>query len=203
MKNCKNRFTGPIFNQNESEESEEDNSIFYISLNNKDKLEVKDFTFAKESKICSSGHAFALLESKEYSQKNSANSNDYEIISNTKVLKNIGSKIEKITLIPGTPYFNYISPGISIKYSNGDTCLSNPNLKYSFNIFLTCDKSGIYYPPKYIGKLNHNCTFVFEWESRNGCPSCLRNNLTPVPVILNFLFNFLEWMLQQHRRNTL
>jgi hypothetical protein len=198
-KQCKHKFIGPIFSQNESDEEEEENNIFYLSLNNKDKLEVKDFTYAKENNICSSGHAFALFEFKNCTQSELEDSKDYEFTSHTKILKNLGSKIDKITLIPAAPFLNSVNPGISIKYSNGDICLSNPNLRYSSYIFLTCDKSGIYYPPKYIGKLNHNCTFVFEWETRSGCPSCLRKNLNPVPVKNYFFiyihFHLLEWLL--------
>jgi hypothetical protein len=103
----------------------------------------------------------------------------------------LGSKIEKIVLIPGEPFLHSVNPGIVIKYSTGDICIDNPNLRYSTYIFLTCDKSGIYYPPKFIGKINNNCTFFFEWETRNGCPSCLKKNLNPVQVKLNMIiYNF-------------
>lgn len=187
-KKCKNKFIGPIINQNEMVEhnidDNEDNDIFYLSLNNKDKLVVKDFTYAIENGICSSGHIFALFEFKNCTDPELHNSNDYQFTSHTKILKNIGSQIDKIILIPGAPYFNNLNPGLAIKYSNGDVCMSNPNLRYSSYIFITCDKSGIYYPPKYIGKLDNNCTYVFEWESLNGCPSCLRKNLEPVAVII-------------------
>jgi len=183
-KNCKHKFIGPIFSQNDSvdEEDEKENDIFYLSLNTKDKLEVKDFTYAKENDICSSGHAFGLFEFKNFIATDSKDSKHFEFTSHTKILKNLGSKIEKIIIIPGEPFLHTVNPGIVIKYSTGDICIDNPNLRYSTYIFLTCDKSGIYYPPKFIGNLNNNCTFVFEWETRNGCPICLKKNLNPVQV---------------------
>lgn len=154
------------------------NDIFFMSFDKSDKISVDDFSYVRNKSFNEFGYIFGLFEhhNKTHLQR------DLILNENFKIIKNLGSKISKIILSSGSPAIENTYPGFLIKYSDGDQCLSNPEISYTSYIFVICNKNANYNTPKLISKLNNNCTFIFEWENKFGCPSCLKENIESVKV---------------------
>lgn len=130
---------------------------------------------------------------------------EIEVIRNPKYLKNLGSIIEYVKIIPKlseSTVLNYLkikqmnkdidntnkikdfftNSGIVIKYNEGDTCISHQNEneteKYSTVLLVFCSKESIFSEPIYVGR--KNCTFYFEMYSYYACPNCLKSELEPL-----------------------
>lgn len=192
---CYKNFIGPI-------NDHKNHDLFFISFNEREKINVQDFSYILDtsSPIKESGYLFGLFNNRN--TKNIDDTDNIIKIDNIKILKNLGTKLDKVLLIPGIPYTHNISYGIMLNYKNGDICLDDPSKNYTSYLFISCAKFGYYTSPKYLGKVNNNCTYIFEWENRYGCPVCLRKNTTEYPV--NYFLNCfkLRWPVSMECRKS-
>lgn len=184
----KHKFLGPVHDLSK-------NDVYFISFYQNDKISVEDFSYIKDKYSKDIGFIFGLFEHKSYTQETNSQllNSSYYLFNNIKKIKNLGSKMSKIILNPGRPEIQNMNPGVIIKYSDGDECQENHNLNYTSYIFFSCDKSGYNSPPKLVEKLVDKCVFIFEWESRFACPSCLEKDLILTKVKIIVFYYFLKY----------
>lgn len=159
---CYNTFIGPIDNMKEKE-------IFYISYAKRDQIDISDFSYTTSKNKKDKAHIF-YLKSSNISEKH-----NFEKHENLKNLLNVGNYIEYIRALPLMTHKENNrekTNGVYIKYSQGDTCLNDPQQNYTSYLFIICDKFSNENYPLYKMKTPDKCTFFFEWKTRYGCKSC-------------------------------
>ncbi len=170
---CYGSFIGPITTPNKD--------IFYISLKNQDRLSITDFSISKEFNTVQNGYVFSL--------KPSNGGNEEDTNKNTKLLYNMGSRIEYVKIMSETDLddIDKKKDGIVIKYNNGDPCPKYANREISTIVIITCEKEpdSLYNitPPVFVKSINDGCTNIFEWKTKYGCPSCLNTEVDALHVI--------------------
>jgi hypothetical protein len=117
----------------------------------------------------SNGYIFGLFKQKEENIEEYTNKTIQSI--NLKRLKNVGSSIDSVILMPLVD--DWLG-GFLLKYTNGDTCIYDKTQKFVSYLFISCDKFAVHNYPKVIGRTNNNCTIIMEWKSKYGCNSCLK-----------------------------
>jgi hypothetical protein len=160
---CYQNFIGPIKGTN---------GLFFMSLFERDMINITDFTIINEDDDLTKGHIFALMNLEDgMTGKLIKTNKGKNLKNNIKIMKNFGSSIERV-------YISRVlgNEGLVVNYTNGDICLSDHSQRYSTVLFIICDKGVSHKTPKYLGTLNNNnCTHVFELLSQHGCPSCVKN----------------------------
>lgn len=175
-----NEIIGPIISKDIVNEG---NSLFFISLLEKKLFSLTDYSYKVSNDTKLKGHIFALFPYNEIHKETfplaSSNSN---IIYNIKQFRNIGSELDEAKILPGMHYHNIpIQNGIMLKYINGDNCIGDNSKNTSAYIIMNCDSTGgVYLSPQLTFVSKDKCTFVFEWNNRFGCPTCLKQDLVPI-----------------------
>jgi hypothetical protein len=158
---CYQNFIGPIKGEN---------GLFFMSLFERDMINITDFSIINEDDDLNKGHIFGLMNLEDgMTGKSIKTEKGKNLKNNIKIMKNMGSNIQKVFIsrVLG-------NEGLVLNYTNGDVCLIDDSQRYSTVLFITCDKGAAHKSPKYLGTVN-NCTHVFELLSQHGCPSCVKN----------------------------
>ena len=162
---CNEEFIGPIKDINT-------NAIFYFSMSIKDMSKLNDYNFYYNWNTTTIGYVFGLYQMNSIFFKSNI-TDKQDIIINYKNLKNLGSNIENIFLIPD----GFPQKGIIINYNNGDVC--NKENNYTTFLFALCSKDNENKSPKYFGT-SDNCSLIFEWPTKYACPICLRSEIESI-----------------------
>jgi hypothetical protein len=155
---CDGKFFGPI-------KDKKTNNIFFISFASKEIINLPDFTFTKDSDFIEAGHIFMLKNNK-----------------NSKLLENVGRQIEYVKILPfanGNQNFN--QTGLLISYNEGEICDPKTETRYKTYLLIHCAKNNHNDIPRLY--MQSGCTFIFEWDTYQVCPYCIKNNTKPLYVI--------------------
>ena len=153
--------------------TKDDPNIYFISLLSSIEFSLSDYSYSIDQLSKKEGYVFSLIpdiSNTTYNEKN-----NQTIINNIKKLRNIGSYLEEIKIIPKyKDLLLFNQPGVMIKYTKGDTCEENPSKNYETYIFIYCDTQN------YVGsarlKSKKECAYIFEYTFRNACPLCIKSN---------------------------
>lgn len=153
--------------------SKDDSNIYFISLLSSIDFSLSDYSYSISHLSNKKGYVFSLIP--DISNNTYNETNQQTIVNNIKKFRNIGSYLEEISIIPKyNDLYLLNQPGVMLKYTQGDICEENPEKHYETYIFIYCDNQN------YIGtsrfKSKKNCSYIFEYTFRNGCPLCLKSN---------------------------
>lgn len=157
---CYENFYGPIREKGTS-------NLFFISFRKPNYFLTTDFSYKYKHE---KEHSFVYLLSTTKSD---------DKIDSTKIITSLGKEIKYIKMVN-----TEANKGVIINYNNGDICEEDLARTYSTVLFLNCTKSQNelmnYHSPRFISK--SNCTYYFEWASREGCPICLESEVDTVKL---------------------
>lgn len=159
---CAQNFYGPI-------RDIANKNLFYLSYNEPNLFNTTDYTYKYKHSIESS-FIIKLQNSKE--------------INNTKEVISLGKEISYIKLLNSQK-----NKGVIIKYTNGDTCESDPTQRYETILLLNCTKSqnefSIIHAPTFVTQSPNKCKYYFSWSSTAGCPICLLSQASKLKLSCN------------------
>lgn len=202
-------------------QSKEENSHKFLSKTQKSTPDL--ISFEEEAKVInikclfSKNYNFYSLQSLqnkekdyEYKQPNSSYTFFYNFCQNTKtvdtstiVRKNEDGKMVKLAGSidgEGEDKNQWMEmgdsekkEGISISLTKGDTCLENPESKYSTSIIVHCDSEVDEIGDLKIIQGNFPCVYTMEFKSRYGCP--LGSSYLLIKLLEDYKYIFMVVML--------